>query len=133
MNSKLTASEGHAETKLHSAAWAGDIELASHEIETGIDINTCDSISETPLHGAAAWGRYEMVKFLLINGANPNLKNEEGNTALHWACSHGNKKTVELLVSNGAKLNNNGSGLSPLEIALNHNQEETAEWLKTKI
>ena len=125
-----TAAEGEAETKLHAAAWAGDIDWAKQEIDRGTNVNVIDSIKETPLHGASAWGKFEMVEFLLSCGANPNIENDQGNTALHWACSHGNRGVLQLLIGNGAKLQNDGLGQSPLGIAKKHNNQEIILWLK---
>ncbi len=127
---ELTAADGHAETELHAAAWADDIELVTRLIQEGMDVNVQDSIGECPLHGAAAWGRTNMVNLLLTHGANPDIKNNDGNTALHWACSHGNENIVELLISNGASLVSNGNDKSPLEIAKQHNKQSIIAWLK---
>lgn len=125
-----SAAEGGAETELHAAAWAGNIARAKQELNRGINVNVIDSIQESPLHGASAWGNTNMVEFLLSCGANPNLENDQGNTPLHWACSHGNKDVVELLIGNGAKLQNNGFGQSPMEIAEKNRKQEIVTWLK---
>ncbi len=80
---KLTANEGQEETKLHAAAWHGDVSAAEKLPFRGYDVNVRDSINETPLHGAAAWGQAKMVEFLIKNGANTNIRSNDGKFSIH--------------------------------------------------
>ena len=130
MTDKISAADGSAETKLHGAAWAGDIDDAKELIASGVNVNVLDSINETPLHGACSWSQHEMIKFLLSHGANPNLFSTDGLTALHWACSHADAETVNILIKGGAKIIPNEHGQSPLDIAKKHNNHGVIAWLK---
>ena len=92
----LTAKDGAAESALHAAAWAGDLQWVQSKVFTaqalvadGADVNWKDTIGETALHGAAAWGHAPMVAFLIAHGVDVNAQESCGLTALHYAASHG--------------------------------------------
>ena len=60
-------------TKLHQAAWKGDLERISNLLDSGAEIDAIDDRSRlTPLGVAAANGREEAVELLLKRGADPN-------------------------------------------------------------
>lgn len=62
-------------TLLHTAAWRGDLAMATLLIERGALVNAADTRSgETPLHSAARGNRAEMVDLLLAHGANADLR-----------------------------------------------------------
>ena len=70
------ASNGAAESWLHEAAWAGDLDWVKKVVEEGADINWCDSAGETALFGACGWGRTEVVSYLIAKGASVILRED---------------------------------------------------------
>ena len=113
------ATDGAAETELHAAAWAGDLDEIRRLTAEGSNVNHIDSAGETPLHGAAAWGHANAVQLLLSLGADPNVAETHGLTPLHWAASHGNVDTARLLVEGGAyPCARNRRGELPVDLAI---------------
>lgn len=97
-----STNDGSAESRLHEAAWRGDLEEVIRLVEGRTDVNWRDSIHETVLFGAAAWGQVEVVRYLLSVGAGCNIAESNGYTSLHWAASHGNLETIKVLADAGA-------------------------------
>jgi uncharacterized protein len=129
----LTAANGRAETALHAAAWAGDLEQVRALLASGVDPNVTDSIDETPLFGAAAWGRADVVACLLAAGARHDLHEATaGLTPLHWAASHGNLETLHILIEAGAVTTAlDHHGLMPVDLAHLHGKGAHVAFLKT--
>lgn len=129
----LAAADGHAETPLHAAAWAGDLAELRTLIEAGADPDIADSIDETPLFGAAAWGRSDVAAYLLSAGARHDLRETTaGLTPLHWAASHGNLETLRVLVEAGADpAAQDRSGRLPIDLAHLHGKGAHVAYLKT--
>ena len=60
---------------LHTAAWKGDVAMATLLLDRGANIDAMDSHSgETPLHSAARGNQPAMVALLLGRGANRFIK-----------------------------------------------------------
>jgi ankyrin repeat protein len=115
---KLTANDGHSESRLHEEAWSGHVEGVSEVLNGGFDVNWVDSIGESALFGAVAWNRMEVVLYLISRGAEVNLKNIDEWTPLHWAASHGGPLMIETLLANGADPNaRSKAGEKPIDIA----------------
>ena len=130
---RLTAQEGAAETPLHEAAWIGDVETARALVAGGAHVNHIDSAGESPLHGAAACGHTEMVEYLISVGAEVNVHAAatRGFTPLHWAAGWGNLETTKALVQSGAiVLAKDVFGLTPEEIAVEHNHQDIVAYLR---
>ena len=132
----LTAKDGAAESALHAAAWAGDLQWVQSKVFTaqalvadGADVNWKDTIGETALHGAAAWGHAPMVAFLIAHGVDVNAQESCGLTALHYAASHGGLETVRVLLAAGAaeRLANTGA---PLDLAKRRGRSDIVESLE---
>jgi ankyrin repeat protein len=99
------------------AARYGRLDLVSHLIEQGIDVNFSDAQGDTPLHKAAMENRIAVVKFLITKGADVNRRNrpsiksyefENGDTPLHYAVRSGAYDVAEFLIANGAGVNADG-------------------------
>ena len=116
--SKLTASDGHAESRLHAEAWAGDVAGVREVLDGEFNVNWADSIGETALFGAVACARTEVVLLLIERGADVNHRNSDGWTSLHWAASHGGPEMLKILLSHSADPNSkSNSGEKPITIA----------------
>jgi ankyrin repeat protein len=101
------------------------------------------TLNETPLFlavttGCSSQGQetdwlVETVRHLLAAGADLTLHDDNNNTALTHAAHECGPRIVELLVAGGAKVSGrNGSGLSPLRMALVMGNLDAAEVLVKK-
>ncbi|OQR91424.1 hypothetical protein ACHHYP_04714 [Achlya hypogyna] len=66
---------------IHSAAYAGRIDIFNMLLERGADITTLGPRGNTPLHLACAQGHYELAKLLISRGANVAQRNQSGRTS----------------------------------------------------
>jgi ankyrin repeat protein len=115
-----TARDGEAETPLHAAAWAGNVDRAKQLVAQGADVNHIDTAGETPLHGASSWGQTDMVSFLIEHGARIDFPESADMTPLHWAAGWGNLETVKTLVARSVRFieGNQHSGATVGNVAL---------------
>ena len=93
------------QVSLFFAAKHGRLEVVSHAIQKGVDLNAVNSLQETPLMLAASEGHLSVVQFLIQRGAAVNLVNYRNNTALMFAAFEGHLEIVKYLIQNGAKVN----------------------------
>ncbi|KAL0291453.1 UNVERIFIED_CONTAM: E3 ubiquitin-protein ligase KEG, partial [Sesamum calycinum] len=75
----------HAQTALHTAAMANDVELVRIILEAGVDVNIRNVQNTIPLHVALARGAKSCVGLLLSAGANCNMQDDDGDNAFHIA------------------------------------------------
>ena len=133
MAKRARAASGAAESRLHGAAWCGDLEEVIRLVERGADVNGRDSIGETALFGAAAWGHVEVVRYLLSVGADCNtVESSIGYTPLHWAASHGDLETIKVLVEAGADPRvADRQGRLPVDVAHQYGKGAHVSYLKS--
>lgn len=122
------AAHGGAESRLHRAAFDGDLEALNHCLAAGDDPNWCDSMGEPPLFGAAGWGHADLCQALLAAGARHDLVCVHGTTALHWA-ARGGVATVRLLLAAGVNVTPASRHSSPIHWAAAHGSAESVEAL----
>jgi ankyrin repeat protein len=129
----LTANDGAAGSRLHGAAWCGDLEEVTRLVEGGANVNWRDSIGETALFGAASWGHVEVVRYLIGVGADCNIAESSiGYTPLHWAASHGNLETIKALVEAGADPTvADRQGRLPVDVAHRYGKGTHVSYLKS--
>lgn len=75
----------HAQTALHTAAMANDVELVRIILEAGVDVNIRSVQNVMPLHVALARGANPCVELLLSAGADYNMQDDDGDNAFHIA------------------------------------------------
>ncbi len=94
-----------AETRLRSAAFAGDIDVIKRLLDQDLEaelIDRCDRKGWTALMYAAVSGNHGAVQQLVGRGADLGCKNDQGRTALDLAESRGHDRTVAYLKLCGA-------------------------------
>ncbi|XP_070173938.1 uncharacterized protein [Littorina saxatilis] len=98
--------QANSTTPLHSAAQAGQLDIATLLLELGADVNArLFFTSDTPLHDPCTRGNLDMVLLLVQHGADVNVAGFGGYTPLHLACMSGNVELVELLIGKKADVN----------------------------
>uniref|UniRef100_A0A8C3NLX9 Uncharacterized protein n=1 Tax=Geospiza parvula TaxID=87175 RepID=A0A8C3NLX9_GEOPR len=147
------------ETPLHMAARAGHTDVAKYLLQNKAKANAKAKDDQTPLHCAARIGHTGMVKLLLENNANPNLATTAGHTPLHITAREGHMDTALALLEKGASqtcmtkscfCGRGGlvcgealshlsvlsaplqNGLTPLHVAVHHNNLEIVRLLLPK-
>ncbi|KDO25751.1 hypothetical protein SPRG_09050 [Saprolegnia parasitica CBS 223.65] len=66
---------------IHSAAYAGRVDIFNLLLERGADITTLGPRGNTPLHLACAQGHFELAKLLVSRGANVAQRNQSARTS----------------------------------------------------
>ena len=107
------------DTRLHKAAWDGDINAVKQYLTAGMDVDAKDADGETPLMNAACVGHKEIVELLIEKRADVNAKSSFGTTPLHEAGYGKETEVAELLIAKGADVNaKDGGGDTPLDEAI---------------
>uniref|UniRef100_A0A8B9GR56 Ankyrin-1 n=1 Tax=Amazona collaria TaxID=241587 RepID=A0A8B9GR56_9PSIT len=146
-------------TPLHIACKKNHIRVMELLLKTGASIDAVTESGLTPLHVAAFMGHLPIVKTLLQRGASPNVSNVKGFTPLHVAAKYGKVDVAELLLAHQAHPNAAGkvsdapvgdvghggalcdlsvpcpapqNGLTPLHVAVHHNNLEIVKLLLPK-
>lgn len=120
---------------LMAAAEANCVDAARALINAGADVNHGFPGQGTPLSIAASNSSESVVDLLLSRGANANAGVPGQDLPLVEAVKDGNLGIVKSLVSKGADVNLRTpmTGMrTPLDIALSHDEEEIADYLKSK-
>ncbi len=100
-------------------------------LKKGKGIHNRDTHKRTALHWATQNRSHETVAQLLRKGADPSAQDKWGNTPLHTGAINGDAQSIKLLLKNSDTLlnNKNSAGLTPLHIAILHNNKEVAQTL----
>ncbi len=133
---------GVSADQLRVSALEGDSEAVQALLDAGVDPNAGEA-SESPLvravfsgcgkEGGESDALIRTVQVLMAAGADPNRKDDNNNTALMSAAQMCGPVIVERLIAAGAELNyKNGSGISPLAMALILGKVESAQVLVEK-
>ncbi len=146
-------------TWLHTAAEAGQAEVAEFFMESGISADVVDDKKRTPLHYAADGdivrllagrgadvsakddsgytplhfaSRIEVIKALVASGADLDIADREGCTALHGIVRVNNLQVCKELCRQGADVNTkNKYGNTPLDTARKLQHKEIAALLQS--
>ncbi len=86
---------------LIAAVLQENLEEVTRLIETGIDVNSKDSLDKTALHYASSIGSIPICQLLIQSGANLEARDESGETPLHHAAKYGQSLICEILIQSG--------------------------------
>lgn len=104
--SLLEFRDSDGSTALHCACWKGHIEVASHLIQVGADVNAVnlnDHWGTTPLHAAAHANHAVIAELLIQSGANIQAKDNKGQTPLVHTTFHKATAAAKILAKHGAE------------------------------
>jgi len=115
-------------TRLHSACYDGNLEVARELLDRGASVNTRNNQGETPLHQVSR-GQYRseeggvgIVQLLLGRRANIDARDKGRTTPLHLASYYGRVEIVRELLERGATVFiRNKKGQTPLHLVLEGN------------
>lgn len=113
-------------TPLGNAARKGYYSTVQLLLDHGANISIRDSSGYLPLHDAALGGNADVMRTLIASGADLSaVTRDSGETALHIAASWGRVDVVRLLLAAGAStVAKDVRGRTPLEVAVQNNQNE---------
>ncbi|ELU03454.1 hypothetical protein CAPTEDRAFT_227139 [Capitella teleta] len=118
-------------TPLHLAANFGQIDIVQYLSITVVDLDMTTPTGFTAMHMAARSGHTACMKVLSAMGAAIDSLGVDECTPLHQAAVSGHLDCVKWLVANGASVSAvNLSGANALELAIRHQQEDVARFLR---
>ncbi|NXD65143.1 ANK1 protein, partial [Eolophus roseicapillus] len=156
---KANAKAKDDQTPLHCAARIGHTGMVQLLLENGADPNLATTAGHTPLHITAREGHVSTALALLEKGASQTCMTKKGFTPLHVAAKYGKVDVAELLLAREAHPNAAGkvsdapvgdvghgeapcdlpvpcpppqNGLTPLHVAVHHNNLEIVKLLLPK-
>ncbi len=115
---------------MHTAASAGQVEIARMLLDAGAVLDAEDTDASTPLHNACVTRHAEMVAFLLERGASVTRRDRNGAYALSFAAAGGDTAVVRMVLEAGADLfHRSPTGVSLLHFAALRNLTALADTL----
>ena len=131
-NPNVKNKEGLTATAL--AAMTGDFEIYKEFVKLTGEVNPELHAGKTALSVASMEGNLEMVKFILDNEkVQINHQDKMGQSPLFLAVLGENNDVAKLLMKKGADPNlYNNEGIAPIDLALESDQKELVQILKTK-
>jgi hypothetical protein len=110
---------GFRGTALHSASYAGHLQIVRSLLRHNVGVDLRGSRNKTPLQFAAEVGHLDIVQCLLDRGADVNLEEDTHNSPLNWAAYYGHTEVVRMLLEHGADVDSKDDGdWTPLRSAV---------------
>ncbi|KAH9165961.1 hypothetical protein EDB89DRAFT_2076307 [Lactarius sanguifluus] len=114
-----TSRGGRLGTVLHSASYAGHLQIVRSLLRHGVGVDVRDHVNDTALQWASIRGHCDVVECLLDHGADVNLQDDFHYTPLPYAVEHGHIDVVRVLLEHGADVHvQNDSGGTSLHSAM---------------
>ncbi|XP_072348681.1 ankyrin repeat and SOCS box protein 2 isoform X1 [Scyliorhinus torazame] len=126
---KIEASNMYGITPLFVAAQSGQVDALRFLTKCGASVNTQASDNASALYEACKNEHEDIVKFLLSQNADANKGSKDGWLSLHIAAARGNMEIVQMLLPVTSKVRVRRSGISPIHLAAQHNQNDIIEEL----
>ena len=128
--------DDYNDTPLHLATYHKSLDAMQLLLDSGANVNALSSDGYYPLSKAITpWmGNIEpeVILLLLKYGADINaVSGTDALPALHTAAELGEADIVKLLIEHGADINLEYDGLTPLDAAMEEEQEEVIEILRS--
>jgi ankyrin repeat protein len=152
----ISADASWTETAIQAATQTGQVEIVNYLMDHGADYDICTAamlgnmdcledflaedasmVNARGAHGIPLLyfpiirGKLAVAEFLLQRGADPNAASPEGLTPLHGAVLFNQLKMAEWLLQHGVDANKKYGGKTPLAMALEKNQVEMVEILRS--
>ena len=101
---------GRLGTALHSASWAGHLQVVRSLLRHGVGVDVRGISDCTPLRCASESGHRDIVQFLLDRGADVNSRKDDHRTPLNWAAAFGHVDVVRVLLEHNVDVNSKADG-----------------------
>ncbi|MBV6468960.1 MAG: hypothetical protein NBKEAIPA_00839 [Nitrospirae bacterium] len=122
---------GKGRTALYEAAKRGHHQVVAALLQQGADPNSRSKQGFSPLFAAAERGHAETITLLLVHGADLHARSASGDSALHRAVRQGHPAAARALLERGIAVNDKSHGQTPLEIALQGQNDEVIAVVRT--
>ncbi|KAL6486469.1 hypothetical protein MHYP_G00058610 [Metynnis hypsauchen] len=126
---KISTPNMYGLTPIFVAAQTGNVEALSLLIQYGANVNSQASDGATALFEACKNGHERAVRLLLLNNADANQQTKTGFLPLHTAAQRGHHGIVSLLIPVTSRAKIQCSGISPLHLAAEYNEDDVLELL----
>ena len=93
---------GHLGTALHSASFAGHLQIVRLLLRHGVAVDVRGIAGRPPLECASRSGHHDVAQCLLDNGADVDSQDDHHQTPLHGAAFYGRADVVRLLLEHNA-------------------------------
>lgn len=113
----LSGSDESQGILLRRAVRYGYFALVKLLVDHGRDPNSTDGMGGTPLHLAARYGREAIMRLLIEKGADIDALDVSDDMPIHLATHEKQSAAIQILIDCGARLNDFGSGGTPLQWA----------------
>ena len=114
-----TSAMGICGTAMHSASFAGHLQIVQSLLRHGVDIDVRGGDNRTPLHFASQSGHRDVVQCLIDHNADVNSHEDDHSTPLNWAAYYGHVDVVRMLLKHHADVNTrDNQGRTPLHDAV---------------
>ncbi|XP_028809298.1 uncharacterized protein LOC114763708 [Denticeps clupeoides] len=126
---KVDAVSDDGISPLFIAAQSGSVDTLLFLIKSGAEIAKEAKDGATSLFEACRHGHNKIVEILLSHGADPNKPEKRGLLPLHVAAKRGYCSIVSLLIPVTSSVKLQHSGISPLHLAAENDEDDTLEML----
>ncbi|XP_062858432.1 ankyrin repeat and SOCS box protein 2-like [Trichomycterus rosablanca] len=116
-------------TPVFLTAQCGCFHALQFLVEKGSDINSEAKDGATALYEACKQDHEEIVEFLLSYNADANRPGKDGLLPLHFSAKCGNYRTISILIPVTSRTKIHHSGISPLHLAAENDEDEALELL----
>ncbi|KAH9031128.1 hypothetical protein EDB85DRAFT_1383471 [Lactarius pseudohatsudake] len=114
-----SARGGRCGTALHSASYAGHLQIVRSLLRHGVGVDARDHTNGTALQWASMQGRRDVVECLLDHGADVNLQDNYQDTPLSLAACYWHMDVVRVLLEHGADVHSRDKhGQTPLHAVI---------------
>ena len=114
-----SARGGRHGTALHSASYAGHLQIVRSLLRHGVDVDVRGIVNSTPLSLTSEPGHRDVVQCLIDHGADVNSQEDDHATALIWAARFGHLDVVRMLLEHHADVHSqDDDGSTPLHEAV---------------
>jgi ankyrin repeat protein len=113
-----SARGGRLGTALHSASFAGHLQIVRSLLRHGVGVDVRAHRNCTPLRYASMSGHHDVVQCLLDYGADVDSQEDDHSTPLHWPAYRGHVDVIRVLLEHNADVNaKDEGGWTPLHDA----------------
>jgi len=153
----ISANASWTETAVQAAAQTGQVDIVNYLVDHGAEYDICtaamlgnldcledfiaedaDTINARGAHGIpllyfpVIHAKQAVAEYLLQHGADPNAASADGITPLHSAVMFDQPKMAQWLLERGAEPNPKYNGKTPLGLALEKNQADLVDVLRSQ-
>src|SRR6266404_1981799 len=119
-----SAAGGRLGTALHSASFAGHLQIVQSLLRQGVHVDIRGHANSTPLRYASWFGHCDVVQCLIDYGSDVDTYDDDKSTPLMWAATGGHIDVVRVLLKHKADINSkDNESWTPLHYTWGYNSK----------